>query len=126
MPWNATLHPEMPIIIASYSGTVLAPELIDAFNAIVKLANQHKIYNVLGDCTELAAGGHSLVDLYFLASVLEANAIARQLKEAVLLPILPDSVSNVRYWEDTCRARGLNIRLFDDQESAVSWLLADD
>ena len=45
------------------------------------------------------------------------------LKEEVLLPKFPESVEHVKFWEDTCSNRGLNVRIFDNRQHALDWLI---
>jgi hypothetical protein len=122
MPWKVSVHPDLPIVEALYSGTLTPSELSDAAGEILTLARAHGRTLVLSDCTTLV-GGHSITDLYFLVDVVLASGIAHTLREAVILPHLPEVSENIRFWETACHNRGLNVRIFNDHQSALDWLL---
>jgi len=123
MPWSTSIHPDLPLIEISYSGVITATELSDAFLDTLALANAHNITLILADCTALDSGGHSVFDLYFLAETLAASNMPKTLKEAILLPSLPDSAENVDFWETACYNRGLKVRIFDNYQNAIDWLM---
>lgn len=75
--------------------------------------------------TNLSHPEHPVADLYFLADALAAAGNVPQFREALLLPSLPDSIEHVRFWETTCANRGLNVRLFDNRQRAIDWLLEE-
>ncbi len=57
--------------------------------------------------------------------MLETRGLPRTLREAlVLTPGLPDP-GDARFYEDACRNRGWDIRIFPDRESALAWLVSD-
>ena len=122
MPWHISIHPDFPIVETCYSGVLSPPELSDSITETLAFSLSHGLNLFLGDCTQLV-GGHSVVDLYFFADALAASAGGRAFKEAVILPSLPGSAENVRFWETTCYNRGLNVRIFSERESAIKWLM---
>jgi len=122
MPWQTSIHPDHPIVETRYSGVLSTSELSDAINETLALSQTRGFTLFLGDCTELV-GGHSVVDLYYFAEMITTRAAGRTFKEAVILPSLPDSAENVKFWETTCENRGLRVRIFLDRASAIKWLL---
>jgi len=122
MPWRTSVHPDLPIVETCYSGVLSQPELATAISETLALAHARGLNLFLGDCTALV-GGHSVVDLYFLADALAASGLGHTIKEAVLLPGLPDSAENVRFWETACYNRGFKVKIFLDRESAIKWLM---
>ena len=123
MPWRASVNPDVPIIETYYSGVLTQSELSAAVHETIELCRTYGRTLLLGDCTALV-GGHSVVDLYVLADFVMASGIGHTIKEAVLLPELPASAENVKFWETTCYNRGFSVRLFNDREGALKWLLA--
>ena len=123
MPWRSQLLQAHPIIETSYSGLLGKDELFDAFRATVALAQASGTTRFLADCT-LLEGGHSIVHLYTLVDTLmSSGADLGALREAVLLPALPGSAEDVRFWETACLNRGLRVKVFQDRPSAIAWLL---
>ena len=122
MPWTARVLPESPIVETCYIGALAAPELADAIAETTELAKQSGTLLLLGDCTELA-GGHSLADLFFFVESVTADGGLAGVREAILLPELPESTEMVRFWETACLNRGFSVRVFDDRQAALEWLL---
>lgn len=123
MPWEFHLHPEHPVIEATYSGLLGPAELSDSVKAFGVLARESGRGLLLSDCTSLE-GGHTLLDLYGLADIILSSGESRLLqREALILPELPDSAEKVGFWETVCYNRGLDVRVFKDRGSALEWLL---
>lgn len=122
MTWKIELDFESSVINLCYADMVNAIDLADSAYSTLELAKTHEIYRILCDCTQLK-GGHSVTDLYFLADAIMSSGIVHKLKEAVLLPKLLAPIENVRFWENTCFNRFIVVRIFDDKDSAIQWLL---
>jgi hypothetical protein len=122
MPWQVKVNPDMPVIETYYIGQLNPDELNDAVKETIVQAYAHNIILFLGDCTALT-GGHSVFDLYNLASHVSESSNGKSIKEAILLPELPTQKESVLFWETTCLNRGLQVRIFGDRKSALDWLL---
>jgi hypothetical protein len=122
MPWHAGVSPDHPIIETMYAGNLTPDELSDAVMETLSLIRAHDVMLLLADCTTLE-GGHSISDLYGLADAVLKTGLAHRIKEAVLLPEIPDTEERVRFWETTCFNRGITVRIFDDRQKALDWLL---
>ena len=122
MPWNVFIHPENPIIETQYIGGLSPEELSNAFYQTVALAEQHKATLFIADCSQLT-GGHSLFDLYELIKVIGASDLRRSFKEALLLSDSPLINEDVKFWETACRNQGLQVKVFQDRQAALDWLL---
>ena len=68
------------------------------------------------------AGGHSAGDPFAVIGLLEGTGAARTLREAIVVPGSTLAAPDVQFYEDACRNRGWNVRLFPDRESAMAWL----
>jgi len=123
MPWHAKLIPDLPIVETCYSGVLTSPELADAIHETLALVRSSGRTLLLGDCTALE-GGHSLLDLYSHADALGPGGTGYVLKEAVLLPAVPASAEMVKFWETLCCNRGMTVRIFQDRQTAIDWLLS--
>ena len=123
MPWNAILADDGRRIETTYTGHVNPAELQASFEAMVALVREAGHGRILADTT-LMEGGHSVIDLYFLADAILATGLGPKIREAMLMPSLPDTAEKVRFWETTCANRGLNVRIFTDRGEALAWLHA--
>jgi hypothetical protein len=122
MPWKLSTLTEPPILELRFEGVLTPAELKKAAQTTLDLAVATGIYRVLADGTALA-GGHSIVDLYATVQVLTSFDIVHELKEAVVLPVLPSAAADAHFWETACVNRGIQVRLFDERAAAVAWLL---
>jgi len=125
MPWQVTLHPELPIIETRYEGLLSPAVLAEAIEGTLALVKESGRNLLLGDCTALV-GGHSITDLYYLADAVKDSGLSHRLKEAVIFPELPAPAGHVKFWETTCYNRGIRVRIFTDRQGAIDWLLQGD
>jgi hypothetical protein len=88
----------------------------------VLLSKENNIKLFLADCTTMS-GGHSVMDLYGLIEMFEILKIERDVKEAVIMTSLQDSIDEIRFYETACKNRGFNVRIFKDKDEAVAWLI---
>lgn len=116
------MHPENPIIETQYIGILSPEELRSAFDQTVALAEQHQVTLFIADCSQLT-GGHSLFDLYELIKIIGASDLRHSFKEALLLSDLPAVNEDVKFWETACRNQGLQVKVFQDRQAALDWLL---
>lgn len=120
MPYRIRLLENPTYMEATYYGSITPAELVDAAKELLGQMTRHGTNTLLADCSEVT-DGHSAFDLYALADWL--SAFAPQIKEAVILPLFPLSSENARFWETTCRNRGLQVCIFNDRQEALTWLL---
>jgi hypothetical protein len=121
MPWNISFLPDLDAVFTEYYGEMPPDELYEAVQTTIQLSQDHGTTRFLADCSALQ-GGHSIVDLYDLASLVDNIRGTMHLEEAIVLPQLDAAASEVRFWETTGRNRGLNIRIFHTMEEARDWL----
>ena len=121
MPCQIRLRNNQSYVEATYSGALKQSELEQAAFKILEFMKEEGTMLLLADCSDIK-GGHSVFDLYALSDWLKATA--PHIKEAVVLPTLPLASENVKFWETTCRNRGLMVCIFNDCRSALEWLLA--
>jgi hypothetical protein len=122
MPWQVQLLPQQPIVETLYAGHLTSEELHAAVTASLQEAKTHRVTRLLSDCTTLE-GGHNFADLFDLAENLQNDDFAFSLREAVLLPPTGPGVEMVKFYETTCRNRGLEVRIFTDRTQAIAWLM---
>lgn len=123
LPWHTAYNESLHFIELTYTGTVSKDELIASAAACAALINQHQNSRVLGDCSALQ-GGHSLADLYYLSEWVAGLRLPR-FREAMILQSEVLSSESVQFWQTTCTNRGLNVRAFEDRETALQWLLRE-
>jgi hypothetical protein len=123
MPWSTSYRSDPAFVLIVYSGVIPPEALVEAATTTLALGRQHGTKRFLADCTALE-GGHSIVDLYNLAKLLESVGIPVGTREAIVLPQLAAAADDVQFWETTCRNRGFIVRVFADVAPAMAWLVA--
>ncbi len=121
MTWQVIVHSEPCIVETRYLGSLTPNELEEAARETIRMGIECGSSLFLGDCSRLS-GGHSPMDLYLLANIVQDSPMGRTAKEAILLPALASAQTEVRFWETTARNRGLDIRIFGDRGAALAWL----
>jgi hypothetical protein len=117
------LEPER-IVESVYAGVVGPVEFERSVERAIALARSRASFRFLSDLTALAKGP-SPGDLFAMVRMLESRDLPRTLREAlVVTPDFPDP-GDARFYEDTCRNRGWDIRIFLDRTSALAWLESD-
>jgi hypothetical protein len=109
------------VIDSSYSGEVSPAELEKGVRAAIALATRSGNYRFFTDVSGLT-GGHSAGDLFAVIALLEELGLPRTLREAIVVPASTLAAPDVQFYEDACRNRGWNVRLFPDRKSALAWL----
>ena len=127
MSYAVRVNEELQILEATFSEIVPPEELRNGVTEALGVAKRRGINLFLTDCSNLR-GGHSVVDLYFLADQLVAlNFDPAQFREAIILPAADsETTTNVRFWEDTCFNRGYKVEAFFDRHDAIQWLVQQD
>lgn len=123
MAWTITLHPDAPIIETNYVGQISSKELRAAVDTTLDKVTETGRLCLIGNCSAMLSGGHSEVDLYYLAESVKAHhQEAMNLKEALLLPYEMAAAELVQFWETKCVNLGLRVRAFHERDAAIAWL----
>ncbi|NTW48334.1 MAG: hypothetical protein HGB19_01100 [Chlorobiales bacterium] len=121
MPYTSRFNEEINAIETVYSGTLTINDLHENLKKTMDLSHKHRVTRFLADCTGMSPGG-SVLNIYEFAKQLENIPEVYRLKEAIILPVLPDSAKDLTFFETTARNRGLNVRIFGNREDAITWL----
>ncbi len=125
MPTHSRFLEPEAVVETVYAGTVTPGELGDALRATANLCARRGTANVLADCSALT-DGHTVTDLYGVVASLDAAALPRALREAIVLPVVARMADEARFYETAARNRGWAVRVFADRESALAWLGGDE
>lgn len=121
MPWAIAYLEDLDAVQTDYEGLIPPDDLVQAARETLLVADARRTDRLLGDCTKLE-GGHTVVDLYGLARLVEEIFKGRAIHEALVMPELKAAAHEVSFWETTCRNRGLDVRVFRTREDAKAWL----
>lgn len=121
MTFQIQLNEDAGYIDGTYSGNVDAGELNRAFAEIVECVRANQEWHVLLDLSKMT-GGHTLFDLHALAEKLTKISLPSQFREAIVLPKGPGLELHTEFWRNLCSISEINVKNFDDRESAEAWL----
>lgn len=122
MSWKIEYNSGKKLIELEYSGLISGDDLKKAFEKVIEYIYEYKTVLVLADCTKMSTG-HTLFDLLGLLEDFEKLDVLRNVKEAVLLSTGHESAVNISFWETACQNRGFKVRIFEEKEEAVKWLI---
>lgn len=121
MPRTMTFLPETGVVKSVYSGVVAPEVVVQGIHEALAFARAQGVSKFLTDCSGLEAGA-APADLYQLASLLEGMEGVRGVREAIVLPHLRQAAADIRFWETTCRNRGVHIQIVKTVEEGEAWL----
>lgn len=121
MPCEVRIHKDPYYVEGTFCGLVTPEELAAAARTLLDAAYQTEPALILADLSTLG-GGHSASDLASLSNSLEFRPGTR---EAIVFPLdtPTEALTRVTTWARTSAGRGLEVRLFNNRERALDWLL---
>ncbi|SRR5579883_588932 len=122
MPWHIQVQAENPIIEIVYTGFLSVADLNQAEQALLENASRNQIQLFLADCTALE-GSYSVSDLYDLATAMASWNFKHPWRKAVLRPRMRTLGEGLEFWATVALNRGFVVRLFDERDAAIMWLL---
>jgi hypothetical protein len=122
MPYKVSYNEKLKTVDVLFDGVVTQEELFDMLREVTSMAYHHSTSRFFSDCTTME-GGHSIFDLFFLINAYETAEIPKPMREAILIPLLPAAQKEVEFYETACQNRGYNVKLFDNREAAIKWIV---
>jgi hypothetical protein len=121
MPIRCSVLEAEGVVELAYSGAVSPEELQAMLLAAIETGRRTSILRFLADLTGMS-GGHSAGDLFAVVHAMEQLGVPRAMREAIVPRpgSIPDA--DARFFEDACRNRGFDVRIFPDRPSALAWL----
>ena len=121
MPVTITIEKEEGYLRVIYRGEEDLESELGVGAAILRAIEEHDCPKLLLDCR--AVTGFRLGTLDCVAAVASYNRRFLPVRHALLDHA--EHYRENRFWETTARNRGFTTRLFDDEEGAIAWLLAE-
>ena len=124
MPWKLSYLEDLKIVKTVYTEPAKLEELMEAVAANIIVAKEKQTNLFLGDCTALTETGETM-DIYELGLFIESLQANWAMKEAIVVPInRKNVVKDLHFFETVAQNRMIMVRLFEDIEVAIDWLLA--
>lgn len=124
MPWKISYLEDLKIVKTVYTEPAKLEELMEAVTANIRLAKEKQTNLFLGDCTALTETGATM-DIYQLGQFIESLQADWAIKEAIVAPAnRRNVVDDLRFFETVTQNRMIKVRMFQDIEKAIDWLVA--
>lgn len=122
MPYKIAVSDSHDYICLDYYGNVSKDDLADSISGCKKLYVETGISLFLADCTEMFAE-HSILDIFSKVDSFQSLEMKKDFREAIIIPKESESKDKVNFYETACLNRGYNVRIFENKDDAVVWLL---
>jgi hypothetical protein len=121
MSWTIEYNSDLKIVLVK-SGGIWTPEQdMDMLEALRKSSDEHKCLSLLIDhrgCTM----DFGFMSIYNRPEVYEKLQFPKDVKAALIFnKIVDDNL----FFENVCVNRGFNVKIFDNYDLAMKWLIAD-
>src|SRR5579885_2353309 len=117
MPWTMQHMAGSQVLMMGYQGKITTEELQEANRQAMGQLGERNIDKVLVDCST-AHADMPILDVYRLPDLYVAEDMPRTIRVAMVLP--KDGYKREIYglYEDACRKRGFQVKIFDDGDAA--------
>ena len=127
MAWEVKYLPENSIIEVIYSDFVTTSDVQQAVQERVSLQNETNSNIVLVDTKKANNTDVSIVNLFDLPSKLFIDEKANRNTKMSLVLSGCEKVNDLcRFWETACLNLGWRVKIFNDRDEALAWLLSSE
>jgi hypothetical protein len=121
MAWAVEYVPEGDLVLLVVTGDILDEDGNTQVAETIRLLNEHQSTLVLVDCSD-AVTKATLPSLYRLPDYATELGAPWNIRVAVVIPQTRFRIETFRFFELVFRNAGYDVHLFDDRDSAESWL----
>lgn len=124
MDYEFEMLEEDGYVVAALGGIRTPETLITVAARTTAFCNERQIKRVLIDIRRMS-GGLDTLETYEVAGheIPRQESVRRALRAAIL--DRPENIERIRFFETVAVNRGLNVKVFADEDLAVEWLLTD-
>jgi hypothetical protein len=125
MSFTVKYNPELSIIESVLVDNLTSKDLRMHEAQSIALAMKNKANRFLSDATA-ATIKVSISDLYNLPEFYQDQGLRRPVLIAVLSPTSEAGKKLVDFYETVCLNRGWTVKIFDERQEALDWLMGDE
>ncbi|MBL8016696.1 MAG: hypothetical protein JNK43_05445 [Ignavibacteria bacterium] len=122
MPFKINVSESNDYICLNYHGSITNTELTDSIIGCQEIYKKTGLSLFLADCTNMLAE-HSILDIFSKVDSFESLEMKKDFKEAIIITKDSESLDKLNFYETACLNRGYNVRIFENKEDALKWLL---
>jgi len=112
-------NPVHDCLIGKFIGTIEPKHVAGYVDEILKLARIHNCKRFLNDMRE-AEIKMSIAELYYASAKTAREEFDRSWKRAILVK---EKTAEIEFLEVTAKNKGLDLKIFDNFEEAMAWLV---
>lgn len=109
-------------LVAALGGVRTPETLMAAAAQTTAHCREHGYSRVVIDLREMSGGLDTLETFEVAGHAIPTQTGARDLVRSAILD-LTENIERIRFFETVAVNRGFNVKVFDDEEKAVEWLL---
>ena len=121
MEWTITVNEENQYVEVVTSGIADSDGSLNMAKAIPLAISNYKIKKILIDHRNITSASGRVADVYSRQKQFQDMGIVQGIKIAEI--IKPEHTDFFKFFELVCKNRGYSFSVFNEKESALSWLL---
>jgi len=126
MSWSVEHDDVLNIVVSTYAGKCTGRDFREAVAARSAMAGKLGLNKALIDAGKLEVSAAATFDLYDIAGHYNHGANFQCTRKiAITRPDSAESRKVVDFYETACLNRGLDVKVFEERNSAVEWLLEE-
>lgn len=123
MAWTVDFESNLQIVVLTYLGKVTGEEVQEAAAARIDMGREKGVTKFLIDAKKLDADRFVTSSVYDIPTRLYPEKDFQKTNYiAILSPELETSKEMVKFFENVCRNRGWQVKMFPHYEIAMEWL----
>lgn len=116
--FNVEYNAEFECVIATFNGKFTKDTIIEYRQEIMRITNEYDCKKFINDIRK-ADIDYSIGEIYFTPRKMIEGDYGRDWKRAIVVNEINDKM---RFFETTSSNQGLQLKLFDNYNDALSWL----
>jgi hypothetical protein len=121
MPSTVEYRPSEGLICIITRGALTMEDYVASTREVSRLIAEHGVHNCLIDGTELRNQA-TPIEIYSLPKLYLETGIPRTVRVAFLVSDQSYPMEDIRFYETVCLNNGYHVRIFSDNNAALSWL----
>jgi hypothetical protein len=121
MEWTISFLSEQQIVVIQTRGVADEKSSLEMAKNISKAMMEYKATRCLIDHTAISSVSGSTIEIYSRPQELSEVGVHSEVMIAEV--VLPTHKEHFGFLETVCRNRGFYFHTFDDQETAIQWLM---
>ena len=125
LAWKLKYHESLSIIELIFFGESSGRDFVDGASARIAMGHEKSVSRFVINARDVVAPGSQAMDIHgILSETYPDNRADPNSIIAVVSARDPDAERLVSFFESSALSRGWRVRVFDDRQSAIDWLLS--